>query len=302
MRNMVTVAIIMTCFNRREKTARCLETVLDCANKDIKIDVYLTDDGSTDGTGDMVRKCFPGVIILQADGSLYWNKGMHRAFSAAEKVGYDFYLWVNDDVVFDGDVVSRLVAYYYQVKRKDETIIVGYTENEERTEVTYAGFIREKSIIPLSMRPAFPDRNTPVKIDTFHGNCVLISSAVVRKIGIMDSYYSHGMGDADYGHTATRNGCDIWLTTFPVGVCEKNYIYDGLYERNLSLLERYRFITGRKQRPVKDWWHFTTKNGGMPGILRFIITYAKIPYIHIRCRYLGRQMKEADKLKRRPPR
>lgn len=286
----VRVAVLMTCYNRKEKTYHCLESITICSNPGIKIDIYLTDDGSTDGTEEMIRENFPNVNVLKADGSLFWNKGMHKSFEAAEKIGYDFYLWANDDVIFDDDIVNKLIEYYQKVKVKDETIIVGYTENDSRDEVTYAGFVKKKSFIPLSMTFAMPDKTTPVKIDTFHGNCVLISAAVVKKIGIMDPFYSHGLGDADYGHTATRNKCDIWLTTFPVGVCEKNYIYDKLYDRELSLIDRYKFITSRKQRPVKDWWHFTIKNGGLLGIFRFVIAYAKIPFIHIKCKYFGKKL------------
>ena len=281
---MRTVAVIMTCYNRKEKTYNCLNTILKCSNPNIKIDVFLTNDGSTDGTAEMIQECFPEVNMLMADGSLFWNKGMYKSFEAASKIGYDFYLWVNDDVVFDENIMPRLVEYCDVVKKKEETIIVGYTENKSRDEVTYAGFCKKKSVIPLSMEYVLPRKERPVKLDTFHGNCVLISNAVVNRIGIMDPYYSHAIGDADYGHVATRNGCDIWLTTFSVGVCEKNLINDKLYDPRLSLAERYKFITSRKQRPIKDWFHFTVKNGGAWGIVRFIITYIKVPYIHIVCK------------------
>ena len=141
---MRTVAVIMTCYNRKEKTYNCLNTILKCSNPNIKIDVFLTNDGSTDGTAEMIQECFPEVNMLMADGSLFWNKGMYKSFEAASKIGYDFYLWVNDDVVFDENIIPRLVEYFDVVKKKEETIIVGYTENKSRDEVTYAGFCKKK--------------------------------------------------------------------------------------------------------------------------------------------------------------
>lgn len=95
------IAIIMTCFNRKEKTLKCLGSLL--ADSEHNLQVYMVDDGSTDGTGDAVKVSFPQVNVIRGDGNLFWNRGMHMAFSKAVEVGYDFYLWVNDDVEFDED-------------------------------------------------------------------------------------------------------------------------------------------------------------------------------------------------------
>jgi hypothetical protein len=53
-------------------------------------------------------------------------------------------------------------------------------------------------------------------------------------------------------------------------------------------MERFKFATSQKQRPVKDWWHFTIKNGGPLGAVRFAMAYIKIPLIHIKCKYLSK--------------
>ena len=82
----ISIATIITCHNRKEKTLTCLT---DLMNQDvisgIDLNVYLVDDGSTDGTGDAVKQNFPHVNILQGDGTLYWNGGMRFAFSEAMK-------------------------------------------------------------------------------------------------------------------------------------------------------------------------------------------------------------------------
>lgn len=283
----VSVAILLTCYNRKNTTRRCLESLVREKYENITYEVYLVDDCSTDGTAEMIKEEFPEIHYIRSEGNLFWNKGMHLAFKCAAEVGYDFYLWVNDDSVFDPHIIKRLVDFYFEVRKKPETIVTGYMESPDRKVVTYPAFIKKKSIIPLATERVLPS-DKPVKCVTMHGNCVLIHSSVVDRIGIMDPYYSHGIGDADYGHTATRNGCDIWLTTFPAGVCEANLAYQELYRKNLSLVDRFKFITNRKQRPVKDWWHFTTKNGGCLGVIRFVMGYAKIPLIHIKCKYLGK--------------
>lgn len=71
------IAVLLTVFNRRETTLTCLESLFSgSVPEGYSIEVYLTDDGCTDGTTDAVRERFPDVRIVAGDGSLYWNRGM----------------------------------------------------------------------------------------------------------------------------------------------------------------------------------------------------------------------------------
>ena len=63
----------------------------------LRLDIYLTDDGCTDGTPEAIKRQFPKVHIIKGDGNLFWNRGMYRAWEEAAKQDYNFYLWLNDD-------------------------------------------------------------------------------------------------------------------------------------------------------------------------------------------------------------
>ena len=70
------IAAIMTCHNRKNKTMACLKSLFTIIPE---TDVYLTDDGSTDGTSEAVLYTYPNVHIISGDGNLYWNRGMYVA-------------------------------------------------------------------------------------------------------------------------------------------------------------------------------------------------------------------------------
>src|SRR5579875_4150500 len=89
------VAVLMTCFNRREQTLRCLQHLFaQTALTQISLHVVLLDDASTDGTAEAVREAFPDVQLMRGTGQLYWNRGMRMAFAEALRRGFDFYLWL----------------------------------------------------------------------------------------------------------------------------------------------------------------------------------------------------------------
>ena len=92
----------MTCHNRRETTLRCLESLALEKRVGVgqwKIDVFLVDDGSTDGTREEVGELSGSgsgngsgsgsgsgsgrIHLIEGDGTLFWAKGMELAWRTA---------------------------------------------------------------------------------------------------------------------------------------------------------------------------------------------------------------------------
>ena len=68
-----TYAVILTCFNRKDTTLRCLKQLYQQKTSG-NMDVFLCDDASTDGTSEAVQKQFPKVHIVRGNGNLFWNR------------------------------------------------------------------------------------------------------------------------------------------------------------------------------------------------------------------------------------
>ena len=79
--------------------------------------LVLVDDGSTDGTADMVRSKMPNAVILTGDGNLWWGGALHMAYKwlrdhAADD---DIVMFANDDTQFESDyleIAQGLVREY----------------------------------------------------------------------------------------------------------------------------------------------------------------------------------------------
>ncbi len=158
------VAVLMTSFNRRELTLRCLASLFRQEDvEDIQLTVFLVDDGCSDGTGDAVRVQFPQVRVLQGDGTLFWNGGMHLAFDAAIKEGFDGYILLNDDTVLYKDAVQRVVVCARaQLAIRKPAIVVGSTRSPLTGERTYGGFVIRTRGLALWFEPVIPQSSEPV--------------------------------------------------------------------------------------------------------------------------------------------
>ena len=64
---MRSLAVLLTCHNRKEKTLACLkhlyESEKDCSFE-LDMEVYVTDDGSDDGTYEAIRDLHPDMATL----------------------------------------------------------------------------------------------------------------------------------------------------------------------------------------------------------------------------------------------
>ena len=205
------IAVLMTVHNRRDITLECLRrlSAMQYDREQAVLDIFMTDDGCTDGTADAVMEASPGVHVIQGNGELYWNRGMYAAWQEALKYDHDYYWWVNDDTFVFEDTLSRMLDS--SAAHGDRAIIVGCTcASDGSGTVTYGGVVKSKVVSGI---------DEPHECETFNGNLVLIPRRVFESIGTNDPRFRHALGDIDYGLRATEAGIDIWTVSGACGVC-----------------------------------------------------------------------------------
>ena len=278
----VSVAAILTCYNRKEKTLTCLKNLMNQnAIGGLDFNVYLVDDGSTDGTGKAIKKNFPKVNILNGDGNLYWNGGMRLAFAEAIKNKYDYYLWLNDDTFIYPNSLKVLIETSDSIKKQsnNDAIIVGTIKDILTGVVNYGGFVQKNKLQPLKFI-RLDNKSEPQLCDTFNGNLVLIPSAVVQTIGNMNSNYSKmQMGDLDYGLRAKYAGFESWVAPDFAGECASNTRDGTLFDEKLSYKERIKIMrTPHGVPPAREWMIFTKRHGGFLWPYYWFRTLIRVPF------------------------
>ena len=270
---MPTLAVLMTCHNRKESTLKCLNSVFSQElPDDLKLAVILVNDGSTDGTREAITTQFPEVEVIEGSGHLYWAGGMRVAFGEAMRRGYDFYMWLNDDTILHPDAFSLLMAV--SNTNNGKAIVVGSTRDTETGVATYGGQRRMSKWHPLKFALMNPG-NSPLLADTMNGNCVLVPAAVAKKLGNLDHHFTHGMADTDYGLRARKAGIALWVSPGYIGTCTRNSSKGTWSDPTLPTRERWRRMKSAKGLPPKEWRALCRLHGGSA---RFI--WAVLPYLH----------------------
>jgi GT2 family glycosyltransferase len=212
--NSLYIAVLITCHNRSRATLKCLEYLFNVSlNDNIKYDVHLVDDGSNDGTSELVHKKFPKVNIINGNGQLYWNRGMYKAWKTASSYKvYDYYLWLNDDTYLFQNSITELIEC--SLARNNQSVIVGFTCSESNKDsVTYGGRTNGGLLVPNGMVQS---------CDYFNGNIVLVPRIIFERVGNLERFYSHSFGDFDYGIRVRNNGFGNFTSKNCIGFCEAN--------------------------------------------------------------------------------
>lgn len=268
-----TIAVLMTCHNRREITLNCLDK-LD--RQEVYFDVYLVDDGCSDGTAVAIAQKYPQVKVLQGDGSLFWGGGMRLAFATAIEHGYDYYVWLNDDTILESDALSNLLAtHQYLAQRGNERAIVAGSVTDPVTgEYSYGGRIPSKRLFSFKFEALKPGTK-PQECTTMQGNCVLIPHSVVEVVGNIDAVFIHNLGDLDYGLRARQAGCTVWAAPGYVGTCAVNVGASSWGDTDLSLAKRLQKVFSTKAFPLKARAVYARRHKGTFWLFHWLLPYVR---------------------------
>ncbi|MGE5609758.1 MAG: glycosyltransferase family 2 protein [Bacillota bacterium] len=99
--------VIITTKNRKDELRKAIDSTLA---QTAKVEILIFDDGSTDGTSEMVRQHYPQASLHRVEQSLGINKARNRAIELASA---PIVLTIDDDCVFPtSDIIRQTLAEF----------------------------------------------------------------------------------------------------------------------------------------------------------------------------------------------
>lgn len=209
------ITVVIPVHNRKDYTRQCLACLAVQTYRDFQI--VVVDDGSTDGTDEMIYQEFADVVLLRGDGNLWWaeatNWGIRYAQAHLDPQQENFVLTLNDDTRVNNDYLQTMLDAYQQHKPCLVGSISVDSENPDKLE--YAGTSME--LYTASGRHLAEDyhynyqelirRKTYVDSDTLPGRGTLIPMALFDEVGLFNSKnYVHYMADIELSLRARKAG------------------------------------------------------------------------------------------------
>jgi len=248
----MTIAVLLTTYNRKEKTLACLQRLsVQVLPENVKLNVFLTDDASSDGTAEAVQKLYPGTHVYVGNGQYYWAGGMRYTWREAMQTRPDQYLLLNDDTVLFSDSIGKLITTSLQQNKP--SVIVGSTVDELTNKVSYGGWKLFRRGIWHSRRVF--DKTRAVDCDFANANILLVPARIVDRLGILADHFTHGLADYDYTCKVREAGFGLKVAPGVLGYCTDDH-GDNWKSQTTSLKERIKYLKSPKGLAYKEYLRF----------------------------------------------
>lgn len=115
------VSIIIVNYNTKKLLRDCLESVFK-QTKNIAFEVIVSDNGSTDGSAEMIKSEFPQVILLENNVNLGFGAANNRGLEIAKG---EFIFYLNSDTILLNNAVKIFYDYWKNAPNKNEFGVLG---------------------------------------------------------------------------------------------------------------------------------------------------------------------------------
>lgn len=268
--------IVIPVFNRKHFTRECLLSLRQQTTDQFR--TIVVDDGSTDGTDEMLATEFPEVDVVTGDGNLFWTAGVNAGIRRALELGADRVMTLNNDVVTAPDFVEQML----RAAERHPTAVLGALELDADTnQPIYGGevlnFMTNTRHDLLEELPAEQQHGLHA-VTYLPGRGLLIPKAVFDKIGLFDEKrLPHYLADFDYTSVARRAGFPVFcnyearLSTYPEEsgqtITRKKRSLNGYYQHLFGI---------RGGGNMVNFTHFALKNCPKPFLPYFLLNgYAR---------------------------
>jgi GT2 family glycosyltransferase len=217
-----TLTIAVVNWNDRAALRACLHALnrFPCA---CDAEILVIDNGSEDGSADMVGEEFPRIRLISNDGNLGFAGACNQAVDASKS---EFILFLNSDIEVLPGALDRMVE---DMAEDPGTGLIG-GHLVDKKGATQKGFTVRRFPTPLALvfellliDKLFPNNGVTVKyrmldrdyeksgeVDQPAGACLMVRRTVFEKIGQMDTaFYPAWFEDVDFCLRARQSGCRI---------------------------------------------------------------------------------------------
>ena len=186
-------AVVLVCWNNRTYLEPCLRSLFDSAMRH-PCEVVVVDNGSTDGSQEMLRQAFPQVRLLTNAS----NVGLGRASNQGiECTTAPYVLLLNNDTIVNGPSLDALIDFMESTA--NAAAVGGTLQNEDGS--FQAGWNHFPSLVEeflIATRlgelvraeyPTVAGGNRPRPVDWITSACLLVRRTALDQVGLLDDRY-----------------------------------------------------------------------------------------------------------------
>jgi N-acetylglucosaminyl-diphospho-decaprenol L-rhamnosyltransferase len=220
----VSVSIIIVSWNCSGYICDCLQSINDYTRNNT-FEIIVIDNGSSDGTPDLIRNMFPGVRLVEAGANL----GFARATNSGVRLSQGEYVFfLNPDTLIKSDVVGELVHFLEthpdggaagpkMLGRDNSITLLNVRELPSISGAVFTQFglrmlFPNSALFAHESMPGW-DRQSDRDVPFMSGAALMFPRPVLQEIGLLDEQIPMYFEDLDICTRVRESGKEIYYVS-----------------------------------------------------------------------------------------
>ena len=215
------LSICMVAYQTRQYLKDCLESIYQYPPRR-SFEVIVVDNGSPDGTADMLRDIFPQVRLIVNTANLGYTHPMNQALKAARG---NYRVQLNPDTLVRPGAFDALVDFMDahpeagictpRVLNRDGSFQLQCRRSEGRPWDAFTYFSGLSRLFPNQRRFAgylmtYKNNLEIYEVQAVSGSCMFIRAKIFRQVGYLDEQFYAYQEDSDFCLRARKAGWKIF--------------------------------------------------------------------------------------------
>lgn len=210
------LSIIIVNWNSREYLKQCIASIL-AETHGVEYEIVVIDNASFDGSGEMLRKCYPQVQFVQGDRNLGFAKANNAAFHQSNG---RHVLFLNPDTVVVGPAVKIMLDYLQNLPNAGAVgcKLLNSDKTVQTSCIQPFPTILNQLLDSEALRTFWPEsslwgnaallggRNGPVEVEAISGACMMLRRNVFEGVGFFTEDYFMYTEDIDLCYKVGQAG------------------------------------------------------------------------------------------------
>lgn len=234
---MIELSIIIVNWNTRDLLKDCLESIYQ-SPPDFPFEVIVVDNGSTDGSQQLVKSNFPGVILIENEENVGYSRANNIGFSKSKG---RYILFLNSDTLVHPKTLDEAVKF---MEENDDAGIMGCKTLNPDGKIQYSAysfpslpriFAYITGLNRLFKISALKNFSIIRTVDYVQGSFLVIRRDLLEKLMGFDEKFFMYNEDVDLCLRVWKSG---WKVYFNPDISITHYL-GGSSKKNPEILKEY---------------------------------------------------------------
>ena len=209
------LSIIIVNWNTRHLLCQCIDSLTQTLKK-IDAEIFVVDNGSTDGSVAAVRERFPGVRLIENPVNIGFARANNQAISVSNG---EYLLLLNPDTRVKDEAIPTMLSFMSSHVRAGlvGAQLLNADGSKQNSIANFPSLTTEllnKSLLRRLFPEKFPgkerDYPSPVEVDSVIGACMLVRRETVEQVGLLDEGYFLFLEETDWCFRVKKAGWKIY--------------------------------------------------------------------------------------------